>query len=169
MSILNAKVNKAVAEYIGNGFNKTKTYQAVHPNAKYNTANQNADKFIVKYDIEKKAIEVLESHPKLNQTAILKSLEDDIDAERAIVVDKNIEYVRDNSNILEAKKTILKLYGLLGNSDGESKDNTNIQVNIDNITFNSFNKAIDKLKAISNNNDINTQTGEVIDAEVLED
>lgn len=167
MAISPAKLQKAVTEHVANGFNSTKTYLAVNPKANYNTAHTNGSRFTTKYNIDNKAIAILNRRKATSEEGVLESLEDDLNATKVIPNDKPLIYVRDNTTILETKKTLLKLYGHLRNSDGDSKGGSTVNIKIDNITVNNLNKAIEKLDSIANVSD--GQTGEITDAEILSD
>ena len=167
MAISKLKEKIAIKTFIETKGNKTATYQAINPNADYNTARSSGVNFIAKHNIENKAIAILEKNKGLSEKEILSSLIDDVNAVKPIATDKPIVYVRDNATILETKKTLLKLYGHLRNSDGDSKGATTVNLSIDKLTVNNLNTAIARLDKIATASDM--QTGEIIDADGLED
>ena len=167
MAIPAIREEAAVKTYIKTNGNKTATYQAAHPNADYETANSHGSSFVVKCGIENKAARLLSKNKKLSEENIFNSFVDDMNATKPIATDKPIIYVRDNATILETKKTLLKLYGHLRNSDGDSKGATTVNLSIDKLTVNNLNTAIARLDKIATSTD--AQTGEIIDADGLED
>ena len=167
MAIPAIREEAAIKTFIKTKGNKTATYQAAHPGASYDVARGNAVPFIANHCIEAKAAKLLSKKKELREENLFASLTDDLAATKPIATDKPIIYVRDNATILETKKTLLKLYGHLRNSDGDSKGATTVNLSIDKLTVNNLNTAIARLDKIATAADM--QTGEIIDADGLED
>lgn len=123
------KTDRAARLLIKNNFNATKTACQLKPNNKYTSNNSNS-KAIINNDIIKRAAEILAQHPTLNKKTICESLTEDLQATRPIVVDKSVEFVRDNANILETKKVLLKLQDELLTSDASQVYNDQRSINL---------------------------------------
>jgi hypothetical protein len=99
--------------------NKKRAYKIIHPNTTDETAAVEGNKIYHDPNVMKPACEILESVPELKAKAVLQSLKDDIKSTRLVAVKRShkIYRERDNANILEAKKTVLKLYGMLKDAE----------------------------------------------------
>ena len=141
-------------------FNKTKAVHAVYK-CSYESAHTNchlrADK-----GVEKRALEIAQQDKQLTPEAVLLGFKEDLSSTKALPFEP-VAYVPDNSTRLEARKTLMKAYGLLEPEVNREKIHNSIHT--DNLTINQFKEAIQKLDSISAIKD--TQTGEI--AEELED
>ncbi len=130
MAISKIKEQKAIKAYIETNGNKTKTYLESHPNSDYNTARAASGNFIANYNIEEKAMAILEANPKLNHKTLLNSLSEECEATKSQLYKGKEHITPDYSTRLLAKRTVLlDLYGL-GN---HSKLGVAIQTNIVNV------------------------------------
>lgn len=102
---------------IENNFNQQKTYKETRPASTERSIHSNAQPYMANNGIIARAKELVEKAlqktESLHPDKLIASLDEDLTSKRAIVVDKSIQYVRDNANILETKKYILNnIYGL---------------------------------------------------------
>jgi hypothetical protein len=133
MAIAEAKREAAVQAYIDSGFNKTKTYMAVNPEASYDTAQKNASLAMANYGIEKEAIEILQAKKELRLSEVLSGFSDDLSANKTVFYKgKRIDDIKDNAIRLEARKFLVeKVYGI-GKDRGQAVNNgTVININVD--------------------------------------
>jgi hypothetical protein len=133
MAIAEAKREAAVQAYIDSGFNKTKTYMAVNPNAEYETANAHGSNFVVKCGIEEEAVKILQNKKELRLSEVLSGFSDDLSANKTVFYKgKRIDDIKDNAIRLEARKFLIeKVYGI-GKDRGAAVNNgTVININVD--------------------------------------
>ena len=146
--------------YIKHKFNGTKAYQELHPNAQYNTSRAEAATLLVKPAIQERTKEILREN-NLDINNILPSLKEEITATKSILAKPNLkEYiVPDYPTRLEAKKTLLKVAGVLNNSAPSSISTNFVHINID---PGKLDTALKRLEALNSALDI-TEEAQFID------
>lgn len=136
-------------------FNKTKTYHQHNPDVTYETAKCYGNQYITNHNIDERAQTLAKEFAEKNKSTQLEQvifdIADDLKAKKAIPVNGELVYVRDNSSILAARKFLINdIYGV--------KNSTHIgDINIDargagmkvneTITFN-IASSLDKLEGI---------------------
>lgn len=152
---------KEARDLLKNNFNKTKTYLQNHPKATYDTANSHGITHIVKQSIDKRACEIADEYEATRKDTIIRSLEEDLNAKKALVVNGELKEVRDNAVVLETKKFILKdIYNVSEPQAPQSVTYNLTQVNIERLE----NIAKD-LKLLKNRE---AQDNAIVDGEVIQ-
>lgn len=167
----NPKHELLARNLVKNNFNKMKAYEATY-NVSPATAEGNASSTIAKYGVDNRAREILEKRKKLSCEGVLNSLESDLKAKRAIPTDKPLVYVRDNASILETKKTLLKIHGVLKSDGGASNtfnDNRTLNTNVDKKTVEALGVIVGRLEKLADKTTLDLQSGEIEDAEALKE
>ncbi|MBF0252546.1 MAG: terminase small subunit [Candidatus Omnitrophica bacterium] len=138
-------------ELVKNKFNATKAYRETYPDSGLAAARTSASELLTNPNIKGRVLEILNTSQETNLEVIIASFSDDLNAVKPIITskDKNIEFVRDNSTILEAKKTLLKMYGALGDKFGALTDNRSVTFNLSVEKVNDLQEAIKDLKSLT--------------------
>ena len=135
MAIAEIVEQKAIKAYIDSNGNQTQAYLASHPNAQYNTANQNSSNFMLKHDIPNKALALASAHKRLNITSALDSLANAMDSTKPLINKGKILSIADNPVRLDATKFLLeKVYGVGKDNVNPVITNNTISVNITDMT-----------------------------------
>lgn len=104
--------HELLARKLAMGAKKKEAYISVY-NSKESTAINRSSALINSPSIKERYRILLEQSPKTSTKAITQRIETLIDATKAIVVDKSIEYVPDNGIRLETIKHIHKIQGVI--------------------------------------------------------
>lgn len=118
-TLANLKHEAFTRNLLRNNFNASKAYLETY-HCSPSSASAAATQLISQPHIRRRTLEILSENKVTNLYSLLNSFEDDLASERPVVVDGSLEMVRDNPTILEAKKTLLKMYGSLP-TGGEQK------------------------------------------------
>lgn len=92
--------------------NQTRAYLDTYPDASPESARRSAAFLLTKVDIRRRISGLLEAQG-LGLLDLNRQLKKLIRAEKAVLVDKNIHYVPDNSTRLEVVRMLFKLHGFL--------------------------------------------------------
>ena len=143
--------NKAFARsFVKHKGDRKKAYREVYPASSIKSAEVSACRLLSNDNIREYTLELLNASPDLNIDALLTSLKDDINAEKIVFAkpDAVAHRVRDNSTALEAKKTLLKLYGAL--SDHKPLiDNRSVNLTISNADADRLQAIADDLRRLN--------------------
>lgn len=158
---------------IHNKFNKTQTYLDNHPKASYNTANAEANKYLVKHSIVKRARTLAQAHNKLNLENTLNEVALHYDATKAIPINGRLQYVPDHAIQLAAKKFMINdVYGLRSTHIGNVNiDNRSVSMQVNKETTVNLATTLDNItKLTTKMTHLGHKSGKVIveDAEVVD-
>ena len=120
-------------------------YAQIYQSNKIETCQANASRLFARPEIRSRIAELLELSgipiERLN-----KKLSDLLEAEKAMVVGKKIEYTPDNATQSDMLKVAYKLYGLIGNDSEVYQDNRSISINV---PVQELNSIVNSLKNIN--------------------
>jgi hypothetical protein len=119
---------KNLIKYKGN---QTRAYAKTYPDS--NSPASSASLLVRNGNVRQRVFEILQSNKATRLPELIKKLNGMTEAERAIVVGKQLASVADNPVRLDALKTIFKLYGMLG-GEAIMSSQTNVQFNIDTVS-----------------------------------
>lgn len=162
---------KAFAEsYISTG-DPGKAYQVISPLSTDESASVNGSKYLKKPEVKEYVLQLLNLRPTTSPEAITAKLGSLVSAEKAIVVDKEIQYVPDNGVQLEAVKTVLKIYGVVDN--GVEVDARSVNISITNEEAGKLGDFVSRLEGLSQrlmsaeeqSGEVTSSGGEVIDVQ----
>ena len=148
----NIKHEHFAREYVTNNGNGTQAYLQAYPSAQYNSANTNSSQLLTKHGIKERVTELLEAKTGSKLTVLLEDLVSLKEAQRPIVVDKIIQFTKDNSVSLEATKTLLKLHGLLS-AQQSTVDARSVTFNVSPNDIKGLGSILDRLEKIEERQD----------------
>lgn len=158
----NIQHERFAQKVVDNHGNKTQAYIDTYK-AGYPTANCNSARVMSRPEVSQRVKEILESTEGTALNNVLRSLNDDLESKRPLVTKGGeIIYVRDNCNILETKKLLLKMHDALVPSVAYS-DQRQVNISVLNAPDKVGNiiERLEKMnKLIHNDHDI--QDGEII-------
>ena len=120
---------------------------------KVNKLSSQSDSYMAmeRKGVRESLTEIMLSNPSTNPETINKTFAEALTAEKAIVVGKKVQFVKDNATRLDAAKHISKGYGFGSDNSTTIKDNEQINININN---NELNIVIDRLDHITKTLDL---------------
>lgn len=117
---------------VKNKGNQTKAYQEIYQ-VEENVAKAAGSELMTKINVNQRVQHLLNHSSDLNLGTITKSLTEQTQAQRPLVVSKDAQviYVPDHQAQLEAKKTVLRLHGLLKNTMEINVDKRQAHIHIE--------------------------------------
>jgi len=126
LSTKNKMFAKNLIKYHGNA---TEAYLETYPNSGINSAHANASRLLAQKPEILDIVKQVADNNGVTLDKLTKKLKQKLDSKKSIVIDREIQYVDDNTNQLKAVELGLKIQGALD-------DSTKIQNNTVNITHN---------------------------------
>ncbi len=126
----NAKHELMAHNLSKHNFNGTKAYKQTYPDNKARPDTSASRLLNSKPDITERAKEILSSYGRLRLGTLLKSFTEDLEAKKPILVNGEVEMVRDNFTILNAKKYLVgDVYGVGSKVEvGQIVDNRQLNI-----------------------------------------
>jgi len=110
---------------------QAKSYKKIYPTVKDNTSRVNSSALMHREDIRTRVYEILDSSKETSVEGLLEKMAVLTKANKEIVCDKDLVEVRDNPTRMESIKTLLKIRGVMNNSDAVSITNaTQLNFNV---------------------------------------
>lgn len=163
--LANPKKELLAQNLASNKFNKTQAVIDTYPNSSYDNANKNANQYLVNTGVVERAKEIIANDPELCLENQLNKLKDDLEAEKAVIIKGGIEYVRDNSNILDARKFLIsKVIGVGGDQSkpGSITFNDNRSINnIDTGIAEALSRVVSRIESLAGKSGGSEQSGEI--------
>ena len=148
----NIRQEKFSREYVTNSGNGTQAYLSAYPGVQNNSANVNSSQLLTKTNVKERITELLENQTGARLSVLLEDLINLKDATKPLVVDKIVQYTKDNGVSLEATKTLLKLHGLL-QPNSNQVDARSVTFNVNPPDLKSLDTILNRLESIDKRDD----------------
>ena len=162
MEYITTKEKAFADKYLEKG-SVSEAYQSINPLSTVETARVGGSKYLSKPEVKEYILQELQVKERTSPARIVEKWGEMLEANKAIVVDKGIEYVADNPTQLEALKNITEIYGGIGGGD-MLVDARSVNINITTQEAENLSIAVSKLEELSKRlMGEDEQSGEVID------
>ena len=149
--------------------NVSRAYNVIHPDVIDTQTLYNSGAYLMKtQDVKDSIIQSL-SNAGLTIEYLNKELKSLTKAEKAIILNDNIEYVPDNPVRIDSIKTAYRLYRVLDADNKINIDSKVINLDLDSASIDKLSQTVKELDRLNSKLQLSSQSGEVIDADITED
>ena len=161
MQLDNPKHELFVQALIKHKGNRTKAYREIYPDANAESARRLGSALLTNIDIKRRLSEFLDAQG-LGVIELNTKLKELSEAEKAIVVDKVIQFVPDNTARVDCLKTAYKLHGLLGSDIESHIDNRQVNIHVEPAEMERLAKIVKDIEEMNRKLQLDeTQSGEI--------